>query len=138
MALSPASIHASKGRWISLHTSQPRSSGDLCTPKALQYPWIPFLPQSFMEALPGFSVCVHYLFALLITSIPICIRPAFSWCQGPETPRTLPSLPCGLHRPALGRPQSQIFLGCPELSAPRPLRYQGCCTESIWTGSRRI
>lgn len=33
-----------KGRWISPHTSQPRSSGDLCTPKRFTVPPISFLP----------------------------------------------------------------------------------------------
>lgn len=134
---SPANVHASKGRWISPHISQPRSSGDLCTPKALQCPWIPFLPQSFfLEALPGFPAGLHYLFALLITSVPICIHPAFSWCQGPETLRTLSSL--GHPQARSGRLQSEISLGCPELSASRPLRYQACCIDSIWTDSRRL
>ena len=46
-----------KGRWIFPHTSQPRSSGDLCTPKSPTVPLIPFLPQSFFpEALPDFPV----------------------------------------------------------------------------------
>lgn len=46
-----------KGRWIFPNTSQPRSSGDLCTPKSPTVPLIPFLPQSFFsEALPDFPV----------------------------------------------------------------------------------
>lgn len=71
-----------KGRWISPHISQPRSSGDLCTPKGPPVPLIPFLQKSFFqEALPDFPVRIHCLFALLITSIPTRIPSASPQCQ---------------------------------------------------------
>lgn len=52
-----------KGRWISPHTSQPRSSEDLCTPKALQCPQSPFTlspsQKPFLIFLSGFIASLH-------------------------------------------------------------------------------
>lgn len=104
----PPSPVVAKGRWISPHTSQPRSSGDLCTPKRFTVPPISFPPcpssqkispiflSGFVASLHCSSLAIPHTFALLVLS---------ARAQGPPGLRSL--CPLGTHRPVPGKPQKK-------------------------------